>query len=147
MSDHNTRIATQLSCVSDSAVTDASLASHRSRFNSYGRAIIFIATTGLQWSFTTRYSRDAIVYLPKDWFGPLTWFLGLPFAPAGALSCGIYLMLVRRVIGIVTRIVTDVVQGVRGEQVQPTPIAVPAEAKSGREPASGQTAFRAKKAQ
>lgn len=94
---------------------NTSLASHRSSFNTVIKVLIFALTTGLQWSFSARYSRDAIVYLPRDWFGPLTWFLGLPFAPAGALSCGIYVMLIKRVIGVVTRITTDIYTGIQGK--------------------------------
>ena len=107
--------------------SDATLSSHKSQFTNIGRVLFFVGTTGLQWFFTTRYSRDAIVYLPKDWFGPLTWFLGLPFAPAGALSCGVFIMLVRRVIGIFTRVGADIVEGVRGEKAPTQPIAVPAQ--------------------
>jgi hypothetical protein len=92
-----------------------SLTSHKGRFNTMMKVLIFILTTGLQWYFTTRYSKEAIVYVPRDWFGPLTWFLGFPFAPAGALSCGIYIMLIKRVIGIVSRIGKDIYTGIKGE--------------------------------
>lgn len=96
---------------------NASLTAHRSKFNTFIKVLIFVLTTGLQWSFSARYSKDAIVYLPKDWFGPLTWFLGLPFAPTGALSCGIYIMLIKRVIGVLTRVTTDIFTGIRGSLV------------------------------
>lgn len=93
---------------------NTSLAAHRSKFNTVIKVLIFVLTTGLQWSFSAKHSRAAIVYLPKDWFGPLTWFLGLPFAPAGALSCGIYIMLIKRVLGVLTRVFTDILAGIRG---------------------------------
>lgn len=100
--------------VNELEALNTSLTSHRGSFNTVIKVLIFALTTGLQWSFSARYSRDAIVYLPKDWFGPLTWFLGLPFAPAGALSCGIYVMLIKRVVGVLTRITSDIYAGVRG---------------------------------
>ena len=114
--------------------TDASLASHRSSFDKVIKAVIFIGTTGLQWSFTTRHSRSAIVYLPKDWFGPLTWFLGLPFAPKGALGCTVFIMLVKRFIGIVTRIGKDIVLGVKGQGTEAPPVAVPVPAATSAKP-------------
>lgn len=107
---------------------NTSLTAHRSSFNTVIKVLIFVLTTGLQWSFTAKYSRAAIVYLPKDWFGPLTWFLGLPFAPAGALSCGIYIMLIKRVIGVFTRVFTEIFMGIRGQPSEAPPVAVPVSA-------------------
>lgn len=109
---------------------DASLASHRSSFDKIIKAVLFIGTTGLQWSYTTRHSRSAIVYLPKDWFGPLTWFFGLPFAPKGALGCTVFIMLLKRVIGIVTRIAKDIALGIKGDASETQPVAVPVPAAS-----------------
>jgi len=117
--------------VAELEAMNTALASHRSSFDKVIKAVIFIGTTGLQWSFTTRYSRSAIVYLPKDWFGPLTWFLGLPFAPKGGLGCTVFIMLLKRVIGIVTRIGKDITSGIKGEGVEATPVAVPVAAASG----------------
>ena len=31
------------------------------------------------------YRKSAVFYLPPGWMGPVTWFLSLPFAPAGML--------------------------------------------------------------
>ncbi|KAK9896890.1 hypothetical protein P389DRAFT_168606 [Cystobasidium minutum MCA 4210] len=122
--------------VNELEALNTSLTSHRGSFNTVIKVLLFILTTGLQWSFSARYSRDAVVYLPKDWFGPLTWFLGLPFAPAGALSCGIYIMLIKRVIGILTRITTDIYSGVRGQPSETPPVAVPVSAHTSSEKAA-----------
>jgi len=110
--------------VSELEAMNNSLASHKNQFSTYAKVILFILTSGLQWSFTTRYSRDAIVYLPIEWFGPLTWFLALPFAPKGALSCGVWVFLVKRVLSVLTRIGSEVYAGMRGEPTE-TPVAVP----------------------
>ena len=40
-------------------------------------------TTGLQFAIGWWYSRSAVFYLPTAWLGPFTWWLSLPFAPAG----------------------------------------------------------------
>lgn len=96
------------------APTDNSLAAHKNQYSQYSKILLFTLTSGLQWYFTTRHSRAAIVYLPKDWFGSLTWFLALPFAPKGALSCGVYIFLVKRVMGLLTRIGADIYSGVKG---------------------------------
>lgn len=42
-------------------------------------------TTGLQFAIGWWYSRAAVFYLPAAWFGPITWWLSFPFAPAGEL--------------------------------------------------------------
>jgi CHD5-like protein len=40
-------------------------------------------TTGLQFAIGWWYGRSAVFYLPAGWLGPFTWWLSLPFAPAG----------------------------------------------------------------
>jgi len=44
-------------------------------------------TTGLQFVVTWWYRKQPVFYLPEGWLGPLTWWLSLPFAPAGTSSC------------------------------------------------------------
>jgi len=100
------------------------LAAHKGQYARYAKILMFILTSGLQWTFTTRHSKAAIVYLPADWFGPMTWFLGLPFAPKGALSCGVYIFLIKRVLGILTRIGGDIYTGIKGNPTD-APTAVP----------------------
>lgn len=51
--------------------------------------------------------KSAVFYLPQGWFGPLTWWLALPFAPAGSVSCGVWQMACRRVIKLGERVVKD----------------------------------------
>jgi hypothetical protein len=94
--------------------TDSSLASHRSGFEKIVKAVVFLGTTGLQWAYTSRHSKTAIVYLPEGWFGSLGWFLGLPFAPKGAISTTVFIFLIKRVLGVLTRVGKDIVQGARG---------------------------------
>ena len=94
--------------------TDSSLASHRSSFEKIVKAVVFLGTTGLQFAYTSRHSKTAIVYLPEGWFGSLGWFLGLPFAPKGAISTTVFIFLIKRVLGVLTRVGKDIVQGARG---------------------------------
>ncbi|TFY75964.1 hypothetical protein EWM64_g8048 [Hericium alpestre] len=73
------------------------------RFNSF----IWIMTTGVQFVVGWYYRRAAVFYLPPGWFGPLTWWLSLPFAPAGSVSCGIWQMACRRALKVGERVVKD----------------------------------------
>ncbi len=77
------------------------------KFNS----AIWFLTTGLQFIVGWWYGKSAVFYLPPGWFGPLTWWLSLPFAPAGSVSCGIWQMSCRRVIKIGERAVKDFLAG------------------------------------
>ena len=65
-------------------------------------------TTGLQFFIGWWFRKAAVFYLPPGWFGPLTWWLALPFAPAGSVSCGVWQMACRRVIKVGERVVKDV---------------------------------------
>lgn len=63
-------------------------------------------------------------YAPVGWFGPFTWFLSLPFGPAGlsclylfssirlsgvlgAVSCAVWTMALKRTVGLVARSVRE----------------------------------------
>ena len=69
---------------------------------------MWIMTTGLQFVIGWWYRKAAVFYLPPGWFGPLTWWLALPFAPAGSVSCGVWQMACRRVIKVGERVVKEV---------------------------------------
>lgn len=107
---------------------NSSLASHRSSFEKVVKAVVFLGTTGLQFAYTSRHSKTAIVYLPEGWFGSLGWFLGLPFAPKGAISTTVFIFLIKRVLGVLTRVGKDIVQGARGKTIESPPVAVPVSA-------------------
>lgn len=64
-------------------------------------------TTGLQFFIGWWYRKSAVFYLPQGWFGPLTWWLGLPWAPAGSVSCGVWQMACRRIILVMERTAKD----------------------------------------
>jgi hypothetical protein len=58
---------------------NASKTSFALKFNT----ALWMMTTGLQFAIGWWYSRAAVFYLPAAWFGPITWWLSFPFAPAG----------------------------------------------------------------
>jgi len=47
------------------------------------KGFLWIMTTGLQFVVGWWYRKQPVFYLPEGWFGPLSWWLALPFAPAG----------------------------------------------------------------
>ncbi|KLO18337.1 hypothetical protein SCHPADRAFT_936206 [Schizopora paradoxa] len=83
------------------------LGSARASFSMKFNVFIWIVTTGLQFAVGWWYSKTAIFYLPSGWLGPATWWLSLPFAPAGSVSCGVWQMACRRVIKVGERVVKD----------------------------------------
>ena len=64
-------------------------------------------TTGLQFFIGWWYRKSAVFYLPQGWFGPLTWWLALPWAPAGSVSCGVWQMACQRIILVLGRTVKE----------------------------------------
>jgi len=85
----------------------AEVAALRTTFSLKFNAAIWILTTGAQFTIGWWYRRTPVFYLPRGWFGPFTWWLSLPFAPAGSVSCGVWQMACQRVIGIVERMVRE----------------------------------------
>lgn len=65
---------------------DSGLSASKSSFALKFGTILWILTTGLQFAIGWWFSRSAVFYLPVAWLGPFTWWLSLPFAPAGE-SC------------------------------------------------------------
>jgi len=83
------------------------LGSARATFAMKFNVFIWIITTGLQFVIGWWYRKAAVFYLPPGWLGPVTWWLALPFAPAGSVSCGVWQMACRRVIKVGERVVKD----------------------------------------
>ncbi|KAH9176555.1 WRB/Get1 family [Lactarius sanguifluus] len=88
------------------AELNASKLSFSLKFNT----TLWTMTTGLQFAIGWWYSRVAVFYLPAAWFGPITWWLSFPFAPAGSVSCGVWQMACRRVIKIGERVVKELME-------------------------------------
>jgi len=84
---------------------NAEIAASKSSFAMKFNTLLWILTTGLQFAIGWWYRKQAVFYLPNGWFGPLGWWLSLPFAPAGSVSVGIWQMACRRVILVGERIV------------------------------------------
>lgn len=89
--------------------TDGELSSIRSSFSLKFNTAIWILTSGSQFVLGWWYRSSAVFYLPPGWFGPVTWWLSFPFAPAGSVSCGVWQMACRRVIKVGERVVKDLV--------------------------------------
>lgn len=91
-------------------------------------ALHFIAITALPFAFSSYHSKSAVFYLPQGWFGPAEWFLGLPFAPAGAVSCAVWTMFAKRGVRVVGSAAWELVEGVLAPaQPAAKPVAVPAQ--------------------
>ncbi|KAF8196557.1 CHD5-like protein-domain-containing protein [Pholiota molesta] len=86
---------------------NSEIASAKSGFAMKFNSLLWLLTTGLQFVVGWWYRRQAVFYLPEGWFGPLGWWLSLPFAPAGSVSVGVWQMACRRVILIGERVVKD----------------------------------------
>lgn len=107
---------------------DSELGSTKTAFSIKFHTAIWILTTGAQMVLGWWYRKTPVFYLPKGWFGPFTWWLSLPFAPAGkshvrvplqfaardidsedlgSVSCGAWQMACKRVITMLERVVRD----------------------------------------
>ena len=87
---------------------DNELSSARTTFSLRFNTSLWVMTTGLQFVIGWWYRKAAVFYLPPGWFGPLTWWLALPFAPAGSVSCGVWQMACRRVIKVGERAAKEI---------------------------------------
>jgi len=83
------------------------LSSNKTAFSLKFKTVLWTLTTGLQFVVGWWYRKSAVFYVPQGWFGPLTWWLALPFAPKGSVSVGVWQMACRRVIKIGERVVKD----------------------------------------
>ncbi|KAG8944181.1 GET complex subunit get1 [Tulasnella sp. 424] len=86
---------------------NSELGSTKTAFSIKFHTAIWIFTTGAQMVLGWWYRKTPVFYLPKGWFGPFTWWLSLPFAPAGSVSCGAWQMACKRVITMLERVVRD----------------------------------------
>lgn len=86
------------------SVLSASKTSFSRKFN----VILWCLTSGAQYGIGWWYGKTAVFYVPPGWFGPLQWWLALPFAPLGAVSVGVWQMACSRVLRILENIVKDI---------------------------------------
>jgi len=91
----------------DLEATNSEIASVKTQFSLKFNSALWFMTTGLQFFIGWWYRKSAVFYLPHGWFGPLTWWLGLPWAPAGSVSCGVWQMACRRIISVMERSAKD----------------------------------------
>ena len=73
----------ELIVIQTGIVIDAEIAASRNGFSMKFNTLLWILTTGLQFVVTMWYRKQPVFYLPEGWLGPVTWWLALPFAPAG----------------------------------------------------------------
>jgi len=105
--------------VADLDSLNNSLSSHRNTFSWFITVIYFIIATALPFVFTSWHRKTPIFYVPEGWFGPSEWFLRLPFAPAGAVSCAAWTMIVRKAIRSMGRVSWDIFEGFTSAPPQP----------------------------
>ncbi|KAH9484843.1 GET complex subunit get1 [Psilocybe cubensis] len=86
---------------------NSEIASAKSGFAMKFNTALWLLTTGLQFVVGWWYRKQPVFFLPEGWFGPLGWWLALPFAPAGSVSVGVWQMACRRVIVVGERVVKD----------------------------------------
>ncbi|KAF9793008.1 WRB/Get1 family [Thelephora terrestris] len=104
----------------DLETTNSEIASVKTQFSIKFNSALWFMTTGLQFFIGWWYRKSAVFYLPQGWFGPLTWWLGLPWAPTGSISCGVWQMACRRIIVVMERTVKDLWVSVEAPQPVPT---------------------------
>ncbi|KZT61775.1 hypothetical protein CALCODRAFT_522579 [Calocera cornea HHB12733] len=88
---------------------NAQLSSARSAFSLRFKALLFLLTSGAQWALVWYYRAAPVFYLPPGWLGPIAWWLSLPFAPAGSVSCGMWQFACRRVLKLSESLVREIV--------------------------------------
>lgn len=81
----SSQFSTPMFSYNNSPPLDAEAASVQSSFALKFSSGLWLLTTGLQFFIGWWYRRQAVFYLPNGWFGPLEWWLALPFAPKGTL--------------------------------------------------------------
>lgn len=64
-------------------IIDSELSVVRTKFSVQFSTALWTLTTGARFIVGWWYRRTPVFYLPSGWFGPVTWWLSLPFAPAG----------------------------------------------------------------
>ncbi|SCV70363.1 BQ2448_1757 [Microbotryum intermedium] len=112
--------------VSELEILNATSSQSRQSFQSIFKRILWVLTTILPFVITSWHRKAAVFYLPPSWFGPATWWLGLPSAPTGAVACGVWTMACKRTIGACKDAVVDLTQK-EAAAAQPVPVAVRAQ--------------------
>jgi hypothetical protein len=90
------------------APADGEISSARTAYALKFKSALWAATTGAQFALGWWYRSTPVFFLPPGWLGPAAWWLALPFAPRGAVSCGVWQMACRRVIKVGERVVRSV---------------------------------------
>lgn len=67
-------------------LVDADSSAHRQQFNKTFKSALWVLTTVLPFIVSSYHRRTPVFWLPKNWFGPLGWWLSFPSAPAGAFA-------------------------------------------------------------
>ncbi|KAL8292142.1 hypothetical protein RQP46_001608 [Phenoliferia psychrophenolica] len=93
--------------VADLEALNGQAAGSKAAFASWFKRMLWILTTVLPFIISSWHRKEAVFYLPKGWFGPLGWWMGLPSAPAGGIACGIWTMACKKTLGAVHDIVVD----------------------------------------
>ncbi|KAK4049567.1 GET complex subunit get1 [Microbotryomycetes sp. JL201] len=99
----------------------------KQQFAKIFKAFLFVLTTVAPFIITSWHRKEAVFFLPPGWFGPATWWMGLPSAPAGGVACGIWTMACKRTINSAKDIVVDLLAKDSTTTTQQAPMAVPAE--------------------
>ena len=63
---------------------DADASAAQTSFGLKFNSALWALTGGLQLVIVWWYRKQAVFYLPRGWFGPLEWWIALPFAPKGS---------------------------------------------------------------
>ncbi|KAF8584821.1 hypothetical protein K439DRAFT_1633221 [Ramaria rubella] len=106
------------------------LSSSKASYSTKFSTVIWLLTSGAQYGVGWWFGKQAVFYLPPGWFGPAQWWLALPFAPMGSVSCGVWQMACKRVIKVGEGIVKDFV--VPPRTTAPVSAAPPADDKAAR---------------
>ncbi|BGO94250.1 hypothetical protein NBRC10512_006884 [Rhodotorula toruloides] len=82
--------------VQDLESSNADSSAHRQQFNKTFKSALWVLTTVLPFIVSSYHRRTPVFWLPKNWFGPLGWWLSFPSAPAGAVAVSVWTMACRR---------------------------------------------------
>ncbi|KAK4047523.1 GET complex subunit get1 [Microbotryomycetes sp. JL221] len=119
--------------VAELETANSSTTATKQAFIKLFKSFLFVLTTVLPFIITSWHRKEAVFFLPPGWFGPATWWLGLPSAPAGGVACGVWTMACKRTINTAKDIVLELVAPSPVPEVgQKVPVAEPAETSSTR---------------
>ncbi|KAM0786689.1 hypothetical protein ACM66B_002134 [Microbotryomycetes sp. NB124-2] len=113
--------------VAELEATNSETTAAKQQFAKLFKAFLFVLTTVAPFIITSWHRKEAVFFLPPGWFGPATWWMGLPSAPAGGVACGVWTMACKRTINSAKDIVVDLLAKDSVATAQQVPVAVPAE--------------------